>query len=237
MSNPTFRWLILLAIFLFLGGCNTHAKWTYPINPDGLYRADSKQTEHVIAVLPFLEERPNKNRGATVFLYLIPFMPFGWSTYERPDAAKAFNTISEYEFQVDEDLAKAATRSLDNSGLFKRVYFTFGGEIADADYTFQGTARRTLYNGKTYSYGLSVYGPLLWYFGLPAGSSRNEIIFDFKLVDKAGREAWSFSATGDHTITQGIYYNWGNDALHFSTLMENAMNEALLDLERKLPEL
>jgi len=172
-----------------------------------------------------------------MWLYLIPLMPYGFVSYERPDAARTFNTIAEYEFQVDEDLAKAAVRSLDQSGLFKRVYFTFGGETREADYLFEGVARRTHYDGKLITYGLSVYGPLLWFLGLPAGTSGNDVELTFRLLDRDLNEVWSHSYEGRESITQGLYYNFGNDVLNFATLMEQAMNGALRDLAQHLDDL
>lgn len=235
-KTDSFRIAFLVSI-VFLAGCNTQAKWTYPIDPGALYRTTAARSDLVIGVLPFREARPSANNAATMFLYLIPLMPYGYVNYERPEAAKTFNTIVEYEFQMDEDLGKAAARSLESSGLFRRAYFTLGGETREADYILRGTAHRTLYDGTIYSYGLSVFGPALWYIGLPAGSSRNEVAFEFELVDPEDRVVWSYRTEGSHKVVQGLFYNWGNDALHFATLMEQGMNEALRDLEGRLPEL
>jgi len=220
---------LLLALGPLLA-CNTQAKWTYPVDPQALYRTPLKPTELVIGVLPFREERPVTNRAATSLLYMIPLMPYGWVTYERPEAARMFNTIAEYQFSVDEDLGKAAARSLEQSGLFRRVYFTLGGETREADYLFQGTARRTLYEGRIFSYGLSVVGPLLSLIGLPLGESINTIDLEYQLVDPDGRVAWSHTTSGEDSTIQGFFYNYGNDALNFATLMEKSMNEALEDL-------
>jgi hypothetical protein len=172
-----------------------------------------------------------------MLLYLIPLVPFGFVSYERPEAARMFNTIGKYEFEVDEDLAKAAVRSLEQSGLFKRVYFTFGGDTREADYLFEGIARRTHYDGKMITYGLSLYGPLLWLLGLPAGISGNDVELSFRLLDHDLNEVWSYSSEGRESITQGLYYNYGNDVLGFATLMEQAMNGALRDLSQHLHRL
>lgn len=226
--------LATFALLMTLIGCNTHAKWTYPLNPDQLYQAAESRPDLTIGVLPFREARPVKNQAATFLLYMIPLVPSSSVHYERPEAAKMFNTIAEWEFEVDEDLGKAAARSFENSRLFGRVYFTLGGETREADYILRGTAHRSYYEGTIYSYGLSVFGPLLWYVGLPAGSSINQTDFEFELLDKSNRVVWSYRTSGSHKITQGIFYNWGNDALHFASLMEDAMNEALMDLEPRV---
>jgi len=48
---------------------------------------------------------------------------------------------------------------------------------------------------------------------------------------------WSNSFLGDSSITQGLYYNFGDDAINFSALMETGMNQALQDLASKLPQI
>ena len=231
------RHLCIGLALLVVVGCNTQAKWTYPLDPTGLYRSGVSGSRLEVAVLPFQESRPVVNRSATFLLYLIPLVPYGWVTYERPEAARMFNTIGSYEFQLDEDLAKAAVRSLDVSGLFDRVYFTFGGEAENADLVLQGVARRTQYHGKIISYGLSVWGPMLWFIGLPAGTSTNRFEITLSLTNHQREEVWSYTFSGDESITQGLYYNWGNDALNFAALMETGMNRALQDLASKLPDI
>jgi hypothetical protein len=85
---------IWFLVFLPLAfACNTQAKWTYLLDPSKLYRSAQDRSRLSIAVLPFREERPVVNRSATVLLYMIPLMPYGWMTYNRPEAARTFNTI------------------------------------------------------------------------------------------------------------------------------------------------
>jgi hypothetical protein len=229
----------LTALFLFFltTACNTQAQWTYPMEPSDLYRSDGASSQLTVAVLPFKDERPVRNRGATTWLYVIPGMPFGWMTYERPEAARTFNSLAEYRFQLDEDLGKAATRSFEESKLFRRAYFTLGGELSEADLVLRGTARRTRYYGRVISYCLSFYGPALWYFGLPAGTSTNDVELVLSLQDKANRELWSYHFNDSASITQGLYYNFGNDAMNFSVLTQEAMNAALRDLAPRLTEI
>lgn len=226
---------VILAFTLI--GCSTQAKWTYPLRSSDLYRAPAKVSDLTIAVFPFREDRPVPNRSATIGLYLLPLMPFGWMNYERPEAARRFNTIAEYQLQMDEDFGKAATRSFEESRLFKRVYFTFGGEISEADLILRGTARRTLYHGKLISYGLSIVGPNLWILGLPATTSTNSLDITLSLTDKENHELWSYSFADEETIVQGYFYNWGDDATNFAVLFGKGMNAALQDLERELPNI
>jgi hypothetical protein len=228
---------VALCGLLGLSACNTQAQWTYPVEPSTLYHAARAPSNLAVAVLPFKEERPLVNRSATYWLYMIPGFPFGWATYERPEAARMFNTIAEFGFQMDEDLGKAATRSLEDSHLFRRAYFTLGGELSEADLVLRGSTRRTRYYGRLITYCLSLYGPVLWLIGLPAGTSTNDVSLAFSLQDKTNHELWSYAYSGSASTTQGLYYNFGNDAVNFEVLTQEAMNAALAQLETQLDQI
>jgi hypothetical protein len=232
---PTRICAILLAA-VFLSGCGATAKFVYPANPDKLIKlSDQPKYAKDIAVVPFEEMRGSKNSSGTYMLYLIPLMPFGYGEYQRPDAARMFNTIAQFQFDVTEDLAKAAATSLRKSGLFKDAYFTFGGEKSKANYVFVGAVRSTTYEGYLYTYGLSVFGPLLWFVAFPLGSSQNELILDFELRDSLTNEKlWQYSYHDRSSVTQGLYYAMGHDVKGYAELMEKAMNLAITDLDRKL---
>lgn len=228
--------IVLLGLAVICTGCGTTAKFVYPADPAKLARvAEKPHFDKAVAVLPFEELRGNANTSGTYWLYLIPLMPCGWCDYQRPDAARMFNSVNEFDFNPHEDLAKAAATSLQQSGLFKDVFFTYGGEKQNADLLFTGQIESTTYKGFIYSYGLSVEGPLLWLIGLPAGSSEDNLALNFKLKDaKTDQVLWKHSYTGKKSVVQGLYYNWGHDVLGYSELMENIMNQAVVDLDKSL---
>lgn len=218
--------------------CSTTAKFVYPTNAQNLIKvSDQPKYNKEVAVLPFEEMRGSKNSLSTFWLYMVPLMPYGYLTYERPDAARMFNTIVEFDFDVTEDLAKAAAVSLRRSGLFKDCYFTFGGEKSNADLFMKGEVLSTKYKGTIYSYCLSVFGPALWFFGLPAGSSQNHLTLHFSLWETAsGKKIWEYRHVSQKKIIQGLYYKWGHDVKGYSELMESAMNACIKDLDKKLGE-
>lgn len=232
MKKPV---VIALSIML-LSGCGTTAKFMYPSSQRNLVEISDQPLYNVnVAVLPFEENRANRNNSAGYWLYMIPLMPFGHAQYDRPDGARMFLTIAEYEFNIAEDLAKAAATSLRQSGMFNDAYFTYGGNKESADFLFKGTVDSTRYEGKIYSYGLSVYGPGLWFFGLPAGSSLNQLSLKFELEEaETGKIVWEHSFTGEERIVQGLYYRYGHDCLAYVTLMEKAMNEAVQSINTRL---
>ncbi|MFH2205066.1 MAG: hypothetical protein ABIJ96_18305 [Elusimicrobiota bacterium] len=237
MRYNSFRAINLLVLgILASAGCGTTAKFVYPNKVSNLVRLSDKPTHNlVVAVMPFEEGRSDINQMGTYFFSFVPLMPYGWMTYERPDAARFFNTVREFQFDVSEDLAKAAATSIRRSGLFKDVFFTFGGEKDRADLILTGTVISTKWNGKVITYGLSIAGPYLWLLGLPAGLSTSDFIVKLELKNvKTGDLIWEFAHTDSFRVWQGFYYNWGHDVKGYSSLMERAMNAALKDMQKEL---
>lgn len=226
---------LLLVASVILSGCGTTGKFVYPANYQKLVRLyEQPKYDLTVAVLPFEDMRGDVNSMGGFYLYLIPLVPYGSMKYERPDAANFFNTITKFEFDVTEDLSKAVVVSLQRSGLFKDVFFTFGGEKANADLIIKGKIISTDWVGKIYSYGLSAVGPVLWFFGLPCGSSYNKISLELELNDKKPSKIWGYTLTKEKTIVQGYYYSFGHDVKSYASLMQEGMNEAVKDLNNKL---
>ncbi len=228
--------LIYIFLLLHITGCGTTAKFIYPDNPQALRRYNSSSCGKTVAVTPFEEMRSSENQSGTYFLFLVPFVPYGYGEYERPDAARGFNTLTEFDFDPDEDLAKAAAYSLRKSGLFEDAFFTYGGEKSNADYLLEGTIWSTKYRGNIYSYGLSIFGGYFWFFGLPIGTSQNDLCLSLKLTDlQTGNIIWKKKLKTSKKITQGIYYKYGHDVKGYSSAMEAIMNKTVREIKSALP--
>lgn len=226
---------LLLAVTLC--GCGTTGKFVYPSNQKELVKlSESPKYDCTVAVLPFEEMRKDDNTIGTAFLGYIPLVPYGYVTFDRPDAARnGFVSIDEFDFNVSEDLAKAAATSLRRSGLFKNVFFTYGGEKDKAELTLTGEVYSTLYIGRGFTYGLSLAGHLFWLFGAPCGSSTDELNFKLSLKRNSdGRVLWEYTFNESDYIVQGLYYNMGRDVKNYVTLTEKAMNLAVKDIDKAL---
>lgn len=230
------RILSVLSAVLFLSGCGTTAKFVYPAKGSNLVNfPDGPIYDKKIAVTPFDDSRGDTNSAGTIFLYLIPLMPYGWVEYERPDAARMFLTIAEFDFTPSEDLAKAAAYSFRRSNLFKDAFFTYGGEKDKADYLFHGEIISTKYDGTMFSYGLSIYGPIFHYLGLPSGRSYNVLTLNLKLTDiKSSKILWDKNYDKAYAIMQGLYYSFGDDIKGYPKLMQDIMNDAITDINKTL---
>ena len=117
----------LMATALFLAGCQTLNK---PANKSAVIikasqeapiqgAVQEKKYELNLAVVPFAEKRGNLKSYGSVYRYLIPLVPYGTMSYERPDQARMFNTQNEFEFNMNENLVKIIIDSARKSGLFK----------------------------------------------------------------------------------------------------------------------
>ncbi len=228
--------LFFLSVSLFLSGCGTTAKFVYPSKSENLIQLYKEPKYSLkVAVVPFEEKRSDYNSYSAFFLYLIPLVPYGTITYERPDTARMFNTVMEFEFNVMEDLAKAVATSLRRSGLFEDVFFTYGGEKSNADLIITGDVLSTLYIGKVYSYCLSVVGPALSIFGLPSGSCYNKLKLKLYLNKHKSKDSlWEYEFDKEITTIHGLYYKWGHDVKEYASLMEKGMNEAIKNLDSRL---
>lgn len=228
--------LTAITAISLLTGCGTTGKFVYPANGSDLTRFKNAPVYNLkIAVPPFDEMRGDKNQFGTMFLYLIPLSPCGYINYDRPDAAGWHNTITEFEFNPSEDLAKAAAYSLRKSGLFNDAFFTYGGDKDKAQLLLLGNIYSTEYTGTQWSYGLSVFGPMLWTIGLPLGTSSNTLILELQVsTTKSGKVLWTKKYDVSKKITQGLYYKMGHDVRGYSYLMQEIMNDAVKEIHSKL---
>ncbi len=230
------RLVALLVAAQIFSGCGQTAKFVYPSNPKNLIKLyDKPKYDLKVAVLPFEEERSDKNSVGGMWLSMIPLVPYGSLHYDRPDAAKMFMSIYGFEFDVSEDLSKAVVSSLKRSNLFKNVYFSYGGDIENADLIIKGTVKSTHYKGTIYSYCISFVSAYLWILGLPAGSSTNELVLEISADShKSTEPIWEYNLNKEKRIVQGLYYRMGHDVKQYAFLMEEAMNEAAKDLDKTL---
>ena len=172
--------VILMTAFVLMAGCMTQRAWVYRSSS---YPTPPSTSPKKVVVLPFKDMRENVNKNRIVF-YAIPLMPFGWATYDAPEGADVHITSRLWvNYKPVEDFAKALAEELNATGRFQEAFFDF--KKGDADLVIQGTIHSTKYEGKILSYGLSVYGPMLWLIGLPATTAANELQVELECVDLA----------------------------------------------------
>ena len=227
------KWFAAVAVTsgLLLFGCGTTGKFVYPAKMETMVQVNhSPVFDKKVAVVPFDDYRDATNTFAPIFLVYIPLVPFGWVEYNRPEAARDFMTVHQFDFTPSEDLPKAAALSLRRSRLFADAFFTFGGEKDRADFVLYGAVKSTKYLGHQLSYGLSILGSSLWLLGLPAANSRNELGIELTLKHQE-KVVWERTFSKSDKIWHGWLYHWGYDVQAYSELMQSIMNEAIADME------
>lgn len=223
------KMLVMVLVFsLVVSGCATQRGWRYSAEPKKLREPLVDKT---VAVPPFKDARPDKNENA-LMMYMIPLVPFGWCDYSTPEGGSMkLNSSTVWLFKPTEDLAKAAAEELQASSLFKEVFYT--QRASEGDLIFLGTVNSTRYSGTTISYGLSVYGPLLWFFGLPCGSIHNELEVRFNLVDRDNKVLWSNEYKRNYDKSPVIFYSLPSD-FQYDSLYKEIMLQTVIDLEKNL---
>jgi hypothetical protein len=225
---------VLIAALIL--GCAQPAKFVYPPSERPLGRISEKPKYGLrVAVLPFEETRGDRNSMKTYWLCFLPLAPFGFWVHERPESARFYNTISEFQFDASRDMATAVATSLRESGLFTHVDLLPEGEGGSADLIVSGRVGRTRYRGRTFTYCVSVAGAAFWVLGLPLGDSTDELEFSLEVSDgTTGKVLWSCTSRSSKRVVQGLYYRWGEDVEGFSELMAGAMNEVVVKLDQAM---
>lgn len=234
---------------LTLTACTSIATFDYDAAPGTLIKFPETKAENKksITVLPFADQRGMNYLGSnasyhagdngSLYFGLIPLFPFGFTGKEEPENSKDFVSLGRFHFDPVNDLTDAAYISIANSGLFSETDRAASLKDADTDYIWQGAIRSTRYEGYLLTYGVTYFlSPALWIVGCPSGVSYNRLDLEFTLLEReTGKPLWKFTVNSEDSITHWIYARVGQDASVYAKLMKRAMNEALNDLSRKLP--
>jgi len=172
------HWILGILLVVLTSGCATQKSWVYK---PSRYTPPAIVSTNTLVVLPFEDHRSDINNNK-IMLYMIPFFPCGWCDMNSPEGIQMHVTSGMWmNYKPTDDFASALASEINSASIFKEAYL--GNRKTDADYYVNGTILSTRYKGKIYSYGFSVYGPLLWFFGLPAGSFSNELSVELSCFD------------------------------------------------------
>lgn len=160
-------------------------------------------------MLPFSDKRSNENSDR-YNLYLIPLMPFGYQDLSSPESVPVHANSSLWmNYNPKDDFAKAMAEELNSSGLVDEA--SFANSNRGYDYYIKGELISTEYKGKLFSYGLSIYGPILWVI-LPATHVANDLEVRLSLIDtKSQKVVFAKNYKSEHYSKIGWIYNLPND--------------------------
>jgi len=211
------------------------ARYVYTAGPD--LELQSPEQPLRVAVVPFKDLRGKENSSwrATRLKFFIPLVPYVPSEYERPGIAVGYVSYLTYHFRPTEDLAKSVVAELEANDLFEAVLLSTSGDPPNVDFYLTGEIHDTTYSSKMISYGLSIFGPLLWLAGLPAGTVQNSLSLDLTLSTAADGEAvWSHRINGDWSKLIGPYYNVYAEFDGYPIIMKAGIREGIKDLAAEL---
>lgn len=206
--------IAIISIILTLFSCSSQKSWVYKTNN---IEVGSKFKNKTVAVLPFRDNRINENKDR-LLLYMVPLMPYGWQDLEIPESKPMHMNSGKWEnYDPKKDFAEALALDLEENNIFKESYVT--KRAKNANYKIIGHIISTKYDAKLYSYGLSVYGPLLHFFGFPATKVENSITLKLSLVD-AKRNKTIFSKKYYSPLYEktSVIYNLKSD-FYYSDLL------------------
>lgn len=209
-------------------GCATQKSWSYRAEP---ISSSPVLVDKSVSVPPFMDTRVNENQNM-VLMYAVPLMPYGWADYKTPEGAQMHMTSGLWMWRPNEDIAKAAAEELNSAHVFKEAFFSH--RATDGELVLQGTIKSTGFKGKIFSYGLSVYGPMLWFIGFPATSADNELDVTFTLRDLAtDTTLWERSYRREDGNLSWLYM-MKSDFL-YPDLLKEILMEAVRDIRSEAP--
>jgi hypothetical protein len=226
MKSHVLRATVLVVVSFSLCCANRRA-WVY--TPEPLKDVSAKISKKVV-VMPFADERANVNRNRLAF-YLIPLFPFGWVDYEVPEGEPMHIFSGLWtNYNPKEDYAKALAQELENARLFNEAYFGYTRE--GSDLVIRGNLENTRYKAYMITYGLSAYGPLLWFFGFPAGTASNELSVKLMCEDSKSRTVLFSKTYMAPRYTTWFWLYWMPTDFNYAELLKEIYREFIGDLER-----
>ena len=221
------RFLFVIAFAMALSGCVTKAGWQYQPGPA---QVAPTRVPLSVGVLQFQDQRATDN-STYFWLCIIPAVPYCTADYHRLESANGFLTAASYNFRPGEDLAQATAVELRQIGLFRDVFVTDRATDPGAQLLLRGTTISTNWDGTRYSYLLGPYGSLMYLFGLPFGSAQDTLKVKLELVDPVSSQVlWTAAIDQDYAMTEGIYYNYGDD-FGYPQMFREGIKPALASLE------
>ena len=225
--------IVILMMLINLCACASSVKYYYPADKNDILSYVEPKVNKAVTVKILEDSRGYKNK----LNYLKSFIPlalYGSAEVVRTDSGAQYVSVAKFDMDVINDLTNSTFYSINKSNLFNKTCDE-NKNLCSSNYVLEGNLNKFTYEGALYTYGLSVYGSLLHFIGLPAGSSKNIIDIDFKLRDvKSKKVVWSGNYKKVHKHLNGMYYNYGEDVDNYNIMYQEIMNEVVEDLRNTL---
>lgn len=213
----------IVAVSLF-SGCIT----SFQYSADELKHVKSipAATQQPCYVERFSDDRGFPKNKNTIFLTWIPLVPYGEKESFHPEDGNMYLFVNSYRVDVSNDLANATILSLDKTGVFSSVSSSPTLKNAPG-YTLSGSVYNFSVRETMTTYCCSFFGAILYFVGLPAGSSTNRIGVELTLTDNETNEiVWRSRLYDEEKMLLGIYYNSTRELGAFPQIYTRLINRA-----------
>lgn len=232
-KSPLRLWCLVTGLCVMLTSCLGNRQWEYPPPPSGTYvgiQAAQPVAARVL-VLPFED-----TRGTVVqeeyWKAAIPFVPYGVTRYDRPEAIPQPEPVDQIKFHPPVDFAKATAAELRAAGVFSSVEFAEQADPALGDLVLRGRLRSTEWRRELWTYLLGPLGVVFWMVGVPMGNTTTMVEMDLMLtpVDDPSTILWAMSMEFQGKKWDSPYYNLEEAVLSYPVALQEALKPAIADL-------
>ena len=229
LTMTTFAALSTSMLVLGLTACTVARDWQYPPDPPGalLNVKGTKAVPIKVGVLPLRDLRGQSEQRRS-WVVAFPLVPYGVSTYDRPETVKDSWGNTLIQMDPPRDFAKAIVSELQHAGIFSSV------ALADSvrekpDLILSGTLRSTNWKRTLTTYGLGPVGPLFWVLGAPMGSATNTVSMDLQLTpaNDPSRILWQFTMRFENKHLIGVYYGMEKSVKDYADAIQGALKPAI----------
>jgi hypothetical protein len=228
-SRCTFTAVLILAA----AGCATSFVYT----PDKPVSSDPAATPLPlkVAVRPFEDLRGDEviDHG---LLFLVPFIPYGTKTVDRPERA---GTFPGFVFHPAEDFPQSIVFELQQHRFFQEVVYEAGAANSNDDLIVTGRVITTRYVHKKLSYGLSLIyaaggNQIIGLAGLPTDIYEYAVSFTVEMRRASDDTIlWSYAIQDSLRQLAGAYYG-GAPYDGFAALLSQELHAAMESLTNEL---
>ena len=233
-AGRTSRCTYTAVLILTAAGCATSFVYT----PDKPLSSDPAvlPLPLKVAVRPFEDLRGNKITDHFM-LALVPFVPYGTKTYDRPEGTGA---LPGFTFKPAEDFPQAVISELRQNGFFQEVVYDAGADERGVDLIVSGSVTTTRFVRKNLSYGLSFFGILpemrllIGLAGLPTEIYEYAVSSALEMRRASDDVVvWSHAVEGSGRMFVGVYYGFGKYE-EFAVLLGQGLRAAMESLASEI---
>ncbi|MCG6142762.1 hypothetical protein [Leptospira mtsangambouensis] len=214
----------LLLVALLFESCRSIPIYKYEVED---LKNKTNLSNKTLKILFLKDERKGENVNKSI-LSLVPLFISGTTELNFPEYDE-ISVNTPLEFFIADILEKEISSSYN----FKKITIT-NDESLPTDYTIHGVLNKSYCERNIYTYGLSIYGVLLWYFGAPAMSNECEIDLKIFFNDSKNKQLFSKTYSKKQSLNVGFYTKFSNLNRIYGEIFKNISKEIMNDFSSNI---